>query len=154
MWLDYVLHFTKPKRTYNHADICIDGWNSGAVSDSGLFGIFRARVRRMSLKESYEGKKRELYVFPLPFDAQKQIEADNFLRKVNGTKYEYSNLFHFINVIFGGEWKGKTGDAAMDKIFCTELGAYIANIYFKDLIKTPYKCSPNDLIKALESIIS
>ena len=111
MWLWAILRFKKPQITYNHCEIYYDGKSSGAIAE----GV-KTRDWEEVLNE-HKGKYFSYIQYKLKLKPYEWDRAKEYLNKVEGTKYEYSNfIWHTVKIVLW-KWVGNKTDK---KLFCYE----------------------------------
>jgi hypothetical protein len=135
MWLWQFFRLKEyPRKTYNHADIVVNGFVVGAIGRG---------VDVRSIEEAYgDGKKRELKVYllsPKPEDVEVVRE---YLQEQIGKPYEWKNFWHHAVRILKGNWSGKTGDEADSEFYCIELAAGAVETLYSDNISKEWQINP------------
>ena len=112
-----------PKRVlYNHVAIVVsDGWGMTYVAEANAKGI----EMKISPQEYLATHTCKVMTWRKPLTKAEQTKFSKTASKYmhDPTRYDFLNFFYQIYYIMTGKWKGKTGDAADDVLYCSEFAA-------------------------------
>lgn len=111
MWLYCVLRFIKPQRTYNHAEVKLGFFTSGAIPK---------KVKTRPWKEylaHYEDKFFRHIEYPVPLSEDEINKGLDYLNEVEGTPYEFENFWYHTIKIFKNVWRGSN---TTRQLYCYE----------------------------------
>lgn len=133
MWIYAALRGKKITKSFNHSEVRFGGLTSGAIDKGVVTRDWRSYL------SSFVGKSIEWIDYQLILNDEEWETAYAYLKRVEGTKYEYSNFWNHAIYIFTGKWKGRTTDK---KLYCYEHIIRFLNAtgkYYLDPVTNPYE---------------
>ena len=130
MWIYAALRGKKITKSFNHSEVRFGELTSGAIDKGVVTRDWNGYI--LSKKASWINYKLDL-------TDEEWLKGYNYLLRVEGVRYEYSNFWNHAIHIFTGKWKGSTTDK---KLYCYEHIIRFLNAtgkYYLDPVTNPYE---------------